>query len=119
MFIAYGNKIKKIHRAAVPLHGIYGRNPIVSSNSVQVSVHGDHAHSTAGAAQGCYIRTPAVCVWVVPAGGGGRGVRVCAPRKTSSWLPISLPMITRSVTDAVFVLEMSQVVTDVHLFIFF
>lgn len=53
--------------AAVPLHGICGSNAVVSSNSVQVSVHHRQTHSAAGAAQGCYICTPAVCVWAVPA----------------------------------------------------
>lgn len=39
----------------------------MSSNGVQVSVHCHQTHSAAGAAHGCYICTPAVCVWVVPA----------------------------------------------------
>lgn len=53
--------------AAIPLHSIHGSDTIVSSNSVHVSVHSHQTHSAAGAAQGCYICTPAVGVWVVSA----------------------------------------------------
>lgn len=59
--------------ATAPLHSIYGRSAVVSSNGVQVSIHRRKTRSAAGAAQGRHISTPAVHVRVVP---GGQGAAV-------------------------------------------